>query len=125
MIIPFAKALYLCDGHLGFANQKTDLVGIFNSIRPPAYPHRQKQAVVFAQLIGGLGQIPFFLEVTFPQNGQLIHTTNIHVLSFPRRDKLIQLALTMRGCVFPQPGTYLVELFCAGHWVADTNIALL
>jgi len=26
-IIPFAKALYLCDGHLGFANQKTDLMG--------------------------------------------------------------------------------------------------
>ena len=35
-IIPFAKALYLCDGHLGFANQKTDLMGIFNSIRARA-----------------------------------------------------------------------------------------
>src|SRR5687768_5259348 len=24
-VIPFVKALYLCDGHLGFANKKTDL----------------------------------------------------------------------------------------------------
>ncbi len=38
-ITPVAKALYICDGHIGFANQKTDLMGIFNAIRPPQYPH--------------------------------------------------------------------------------------
>jgi hypothetical protein len=124
-IIPFAKALYLCDGHIGFANRKTDLVGIFNSIRAPAYPHVQQHFVIFAQLIGGLGQIPFYFDVTFPQTGQLVHTTNIHVANFPRRDKLIQLAFTMQRCLFPTPGAYLVELFCDGQWVADTSLELL
>jgi uncharacterized protein DUF6941 len=119
-----AKALYLCDGHLGFANRKTDLVGIFNSIRAPVYPHVQRQFVIFAQLIGGLGQIPFYFDVTFPQTGQLVHTTNTHGVSFPRRDKLIQLAYTMQGCLFPTPGVYLVELFCDGQWVADTSLEL-
>jgi len=65
-IISFAKALYLCDGHLGFANQKTDLMGIFNSIRAPSYPHVQSHFVIFAQLTGGLGQVPFYLDVSFP-----------------------------------------------------------
>ncbi len=124
-IIPFVKALYLCDGHLGFANQKTDLVGIFNSIRAPAYPHLQQHFVIFAQLIGGLGQIPFCFDVTIPQTGQLVQTTNTHVVNFPRRDKLIQLACTMQGCLFPSPGVYLVELFCDGQWVADTSLDLL
>lgn len=124
-VIPFAKALYLCDGHLGFANKKTDLIGVFNSIRATVYPHRQRQFVIFAQLIGGLGQIPFYFDVTFPQTGQLVHTTNTNVLNFPRRDKLIQLVYTLHGCRFPAPGGYLVELFCDGQWVADTTLDLL
>src|SRR4029077_3660824 len=109
----------------GFANQKTDLVGIFNSIRAPAFPHVQQHFVIFAQLIGGLGPMPFYFDVTLPQTGQLVHTTNTHVVSFPRRDKLIQLAYTMQGCSFPAPGVYLIELYCDGQWVADTSLELL
>ena len=124
-ILPFAKALYLCDCHLGFATQKTDLVGIFNSIRAPAYPHVQQHFVIFAQLIGGLGLIPFYIDVTFPQTGQLMHTTNTRIVSFPRRDKVVQLAYTTQGCLFPARGVYLVELFCDGQWVADTSLELM
>jgi hypothetical protein len=72
IIIPFAKALYLCDGHLGFADQKTDLVGIFNSVRPDTYPHVQPHFVIFAQLIGGQGNVPFYFGVTFAQTGKLV-----------------------------------------------------
>jgi len=124
-IIPVVKALYLCDGHIGFPNQKTDLVGIFNSIRPKKYPHIQKQFVIFAQLISGLGQVPFFLDVRYAATGQLVHTTNTQLLHFPHRDKLVQLAYTMRDCPFHQSGRYLVELFCDGQWVADTTLELL
>ena len=85
----------------------------------------QKHFVIFAQLTGGLGQVPFYLDVSFPQTGQLIHTTNAHLLHFPRRDKLVQLAYTMQGCLFPMPGVYLIELFCNGQWVADTPLDLL
>ena len=124
-IIPFAKALYLCEGTIGFANQKTDLIGIFNSIRAPSYPHWQEPFVAFAQLIGGLGQVPFYFDITFPQSGELVSTTNAHVLPFPRRERLVQLAYTFQGCTFPQSGIYLVELFCDGQWVADTTLTLL
>ena len=84
-IIPFAKALYLCDGHIGFQNQKTDLIGLFNAIRPSSYPHRQTQFMIFAKLTGGLGQVPFYIDVTLPQTGQLIHTTQMRLLHFPHR----------------------------------------
>lgn len=124
-IIPYAKALYLCDGHMGYANQKTDLVGIFNAIRPSTFPHAQGQFVIFAQLVGGFGQVPFYFDVTFAQSGQVVYTTNTHRLAFPRRDQLVQLAYTMHGCQFPAPGLYLVELYCDGQWVADTSLDLL
>jgi hypothetical protein len=124
-IIPVAKALYLCDGHIGFANKKTDLMGLFNSIRPNRYPHIQESFVVFAQLISGLGQVPFYLDVRLARTGQLIHTTTTGILHFPHRDKLVQMAYTIQGCRFPQPGIYLVELFCDAQWVADTTLELL
>lgn len=124
-IVPAAKALYLCDGSIGFANQKTDLVGLFNSIRPRRYPHRQKQFVIFAQLISGLGQVPFYIDIRFAATNQLVHTTTTQALHFPHRQKLVQLVYTIQGCRFAQPGIYLVELFCDGQWVADTTLDLL
>lgn len=124
-IIPVAKSLYLCDGHIGLANQKTDLIGIFNAIRPTQYPHGQKHFVIFAQLIAGLGQVPFFFDIRYAADGSLVRTTNARLLSFPHRDKLVQVAYTIRGCMFPRPGLYLIELFCGGQWVADTTLELL
>jgi hypothetical protein len=124
-VIPVAKALYLCDGHIAFPNRKTDLMGIITSIRPASYPHVQKHFVIYAQLISGLGQVPFYFDVRLAASGQLIRTTNIHTLNFPRRDKLVELALTMQGCPFSQRGMYLIELHCNGQWVADTSLELL
>ncbi len=65
LIVPAAQALYLCDGHLGFPGGKTDLMGLFNSIHAPGYPHVQKQFVVFARLLQGLGQVPFYVDIRF------------------------------------------------------------
>ena len=124
-IIPVAKAPYLCDGHIAFLNRKTDLMGIFTSIRPVKYPHIQKHFVIYSQLISGLGQVPFYFDVRFARTGQLIRTTHTHVLNFPHRDKLVELPLTMQGCPFPRPGIYLIELHCNGQWVADTTLELL
>ena len=100
-------------------------MGLFNSIHPSKFPHVQKHFVVFAQLTSGLGQIPFYLDVRFARTGQLIHTTNTQTLTFPHRDKLVQMAYTMQGCVFPQPGMYLIELYCNAQWVADCPVELL
>ena len=124
-ITPVAKSLYLCDGHIGMANQKTDLIGIFNAIRPAQYPHAQRYLVIFAQLIGGLGQVPFYIDVRYAADGTLVHTTSTQGLHFPNRDKLVQMAYTIQGCLFPLPGIYLVELYCNNQWVADTTLELL
>lgn len=125
IIIPTAKALYLCDGCLGFPNQKTDLVGIFNSIRPHRYPHVQTQFVVFAQLTSGLGQVPCYIDIRFAATDDLVHTTGTRTLQFPHRQKLVQLAYTIQACPFARAGIFLVELFCDGQWIADTTLELL
>lgn len=123
-IAPVAQALYLCDGHIGYPGGKTDLVGLFNSIRAPSYPHVQRQFVVFARLHQGLGQVPFYVDICFAPTQQLIHVSNTHTLVFPDRDTVVEMALTLNGVRFPQTGIYLVELFCAAQWVADARIVV-
>lgn len=124
VIVPTVKTLYLCDGHIGFGNQKTDLIGIFNSIRPLSYPHTYEHFVAFAQLLGGLGQVPFYFDIRYAADYSLVQTTSIHLLSFPNRSKLVQLAYTFRDYQFPQSGIYLVELYCDAQWVGDTTLKL-
>jgi hypothetical protein len=123
-ILPFAKAIYLCDGCIGFPNQKTDIVALFNTIRAPIYPHTQKQFVVFAQLCGSLGKVPFYIDVRYAPTGDLIYTTGTNLLNFKNREQVVQLAYTIRDCPFPNPGQYVVELFCDAYWVADTTLKL-
>jgi hypothetical protein len=123
-IVPVAQALYLCDGHIGVAGGKTDLMGLFNSIRATAYPHVQKQFVVFARLLQGLGNVPFYVDIRFASTQQLIHVSSTHTLQFPDRDTMVEMALTLKAVRFAQPGIYLVELFCDAQWAADTTLLL-
>ena len=103
-IIPVAKALYLCDGHIAFPNRKTDLMGIFTSIRPVKYPHIQKHFVIYSQLISGLGQVPFYFDVRFARTGQLIRTTHTHVLNFPPSRQAGRIGSYYAGMPVPPAG---------------------
>jgi hypothetical protein len=55
---------------------------------------------------------------------QLIYTTGTNHLSFPSRTAVVQLAVTIRGCAFPRPGLYFVELFCDNTWVCDATVMM-
>lgn len=124
IILPLAKALYLCDGTIGFPGGKTDLVGLFNSINAASFPHAAKDFVVFAQMNQGLGQVPFYIDIRFAPTNRLMYTSNVHRAQFPNRDMTVQIAYTVPSFKFPQPGLYLVELYCNNQWVADTTLLL-
>lgn len=110
---------------IAFPNQKTDLMAIFDGLRPANYPHTHPQFVVYARPSQGLGDVPFFIEVRYAATQQLVHVTNTNQLHFPHRDKLVEMVMTMKGIPFPKPGLYLVELHCDAQWVADTTLELL
>ena len=125
VILPVAKSLYLCDGHLGSSSRKTDLMGIFDSIRPKdGYPHVRPSFVVFARLAHGLGTIPFRVDIRLATSGQFVAGTLVQQLVFPDRDTIVNMVVTMKGVSFPQPGIFLVELHLDNQWVADTTLEL-
>jgi hypothetical protein len=96
VILPVAKSLYLCDGHLGFTSGKTDLMGIFDSIRSQGgYPHIHPSFVVFARLAQGLGTISFRVDIRFAASGQFVAGTLARQLVFPDRDTIVNMVVTM------------------------------
>jgi len=121
---PTAKAIYLCE-EIDVEGGMTNIYGLFNAIGPVRYPHTQESFICFAQLLGGLGEVPFRFDITRAEDNRLIHLTDVRTLWFPDRTIQVQLAVSINGCVFESPGIYLVELFCDNTWVADTTIRLL
>jgi len=125
-ILPVAKALYLCDYHIGYSDGKVDLYGLFNAIRSQTgFPYTQGRFCVFAQLINGLGSIPFFIDIRFAETDELVWTTEVRQLAFPSRTTVVQLALMIEGCRFERPGLCLLELFCDNTWVCDTQLLIV
>jgi hypothetical protein len=124
VVIPSAKAIYLCE-EVDVEGGMTNLYALFNAIRPKHYPHTQGSFVCFAQLLGGLGDVPFHFDITRAADGRLIDCSEVRPLRFPDRNALLQVAVTIEGCVFETPGVYLVELHCDNVWAADTTILLL
>src|SRR5438132_6804038 len=123
-IVPVSRSLFLYDFHVGYQDGKVDLYGVFNAARPAVYPFTKPRFVVFAQLIGGLGDVPFFIDIRWEGADEGIHTTVVHTLRFPDRTTLMQLALTVEKIRFPEPGVYVVDLFCHNTWMCDTTVTL-
>ena len=121
-IIPVSRSLYLCDFHVGYQDGKVDLYGIFNAIRADSFPLARPRLVVFVQLSGGIGDVPFYFDVRQDGTDVGICTTPIRSMRFSSRTAVIQLAMTIEGVHFPEPGMYVIDLFCHNKWVCDATV---
>lgn len=123
-IVPVSRSLFLCDFHVGYPDGRVDLYGILNAIRPALYPHTRRRLVVFAQLVSGLGDVPFFYEIRRERDDELIRATTERLIHFADRRATIQAVTTIEDVQFPEPGVYVVSLFCHNTWVCDTLLSL-
>lgn len=123
-ITPVAKSVFLCDRCVPQARAKVTLEGLFRGISPPRYPYVHPQFCVFAQLVGGLGNVPVFVDVLYAPQRRLVRTTNIQQLVFPNRQVVMQFAQYIIDCPFDQGGMYLIELFCNNVCVGDVPLHL-
>src|SRR5436305_14462928 len=104
-VVPVAKAMLLCDYHVGYRDGKVDLYGLFNAIRPRnGYPYDRGRFCVFAQLINSLGEVPIFIDIRFAPTDELVYTTQTKPLAFPDRKTVVQLAMTIEGYRLHNPG---------------------
>jgi hypothetical protein len=125
-VFPVAKAVYLCDDVVyDSSSGKIHLVGLLNSVRldeGTALPFHLGKLCVFAQLIDGLGAFAAHVEIVNADTGELIYRTAERTLSFPSRTRLVYANFRILDCSFPQPGIYLVELYCGDQFVDDRQL---
>jgi hypothetical protein len=122
-VVPVAQALYLCE-EIDVEGGALNLYALFNAIRASGFPHTQESFCVFAQLSGGLGEIPAHFDVVRARDDRVVYVSETQRLRFDRRSQLIRLSVTFEGVTFDEPGVYLVQLFCDNTWVADVPFEL-
>jgi hypothetical protein len=124
-IIPMARGLILCDYHIGNPEGKTDVYGIFNGIHSESgFPYYDARFCAFAQLANGPGRIPFHIDVRLAETDELIWTSETNQLTFPNRQRIVQVVQLIEHCTFHRAGLYLVSLFCDNRWICDTPLNL-
>lgn len=124
VILPVPRALFVCDFHVGYQDGRVDLYGIFNALRPAVYPHNRPHFIVFAQLTGGIGDVPFFFDIRRAGADAGLFTTVVRAIRFPTRTAIVQFAMTIERVRFPEAGVYVIDLFCHNTWVCDTTLTL-
>ena len=123
MILPVAKSIYICDWYVASDQGKIDLKGLLNTVHAEhGFPHVHDRLCLFAQLIGDLGKVPFFFDIRAAATGELVHTSGTRHLTFPSRDVIVQVAVTVAGLRFKSSGSYIIDLMCDNTWVADTSL---
>src|SRR5262245_23538579 len=102
-IVPIAKALYLCE-ETDVEGGQINLYALFNTIPAPAFPHTHASFCAFAQLTGGLGEMPVHYDIVRARDERVVDVSETQRLRFDRRTQLIQLATTFEGVRFEEAG---------------------
>ena len=128
-VVPVTKALYLCDDVVEDpSSRKVHLLGTFNALRPPAgatYPYRLGQLCVFAQLAGGVGELPVRLEIVRARDDAVVYAAPERRLRFPSRLTMVSVCFRLRNRPFPEAGVYFVELYARDAFLDDRALLLL
>ena len=83
------------------------------------------RGVCATQLGSALGDIPFFINVISRSRNEEVWATAVRTLHFPNRAVVVQMVLEIQDCLFPEPGSYLLELYCDDVCVTDVPLLLL
>ena len=125
IVLPIARSLVLCDAATVAEAGKVHLSGAFNAIRADRFPHTGTRVVVFAQLTGGVNEVPAYIEVRHANRDEVVYHFGGFTFHFPDRLVVVQSTLVLARCTFPYSGLYTVELFCHNQFVCDTTLRLL
>ena len=126
---PLGKIVYVCDDVFHDpANGKMNVVGAFDAIRVPPegeYAFVLDRLCVLAQFAGGRGEIPFRAVIVDASTGDEVFGSPTYSVTMPGGHVVVTLLIRLEDCPFPNPGTYLVQLFADGEFVDDRRLTLI
>lgn len=121
---PLGIALIVCDQIMTEAiNGKNTLVGVFNSLTAPRFPHQHPALCAFVLLSNGRGTMQMELRCSGPEAGNIVARLAT-VVNFPDPNYVVELKFVFRNLVFPTPGLYSFELLWEDEPLLETRFHL-
>ena len=126
IILPVAKTIYVCDDVVRDpVSGKVSVLNIWETARVKQFPFVLGKLCVFAQFRGGLGEVPFCIEIAHADTGDLIPISARFIVSFKDRITRVDVKCNLTRVVFLSPGTYIVSMYCNEEFVDDQPIRVL
>jgi hypothetical protein len=128
LILPVAKLLYVCDDVIRDPSSgKVSVLNLWEAVRVSAddFPYALGKLCIFAQFRGGLGEVPFHVEIMTADFSELIRQQAKFSVSFRDRLTTYHVKCKLTDVSFPSPGTYIVALFCNNEFVDDQPIRVV
>jgi len=128
-VAPVAKCMYVCDDVIRDPRSgKINLVNLWDAVRVPAdsgFPYCLGKLCAFVWWRDGYGKVSSSVRVVQASTELTIRATKECFLDFERRRQTVFARYTIEECVFPDPGYYLVELYCQDRFVDDQLIHVI
>jgi hypothetical protein len=122
--IPVARGLILCDAvRADPATGKLTLESCFNQLVARSFPASNRAFRVVAFLSDGFGDLTMRIQISHLEGDRTIYRRE-HQLRFPDRVVEVRYTYQVVGCVFPDAGTYEVELFADDEPLSATVFRL-
>jgi hypothetical protein len=126
LIRPAAKVVYVCDDVVGDPETgKVSLLNLWDTVRvaaADAFPYKLPKVCVFAWWRDGLGQVRTRIDIVQASSNDVVRRTDDCVIEFEDRTTSVFAKYKLKGCTFPGPDYYYVELYCEDRFVDDQLI---
>ncbi len=123
--IPVARGLILCDAvRVDPTTGNVSLENCFNQLVAKSFPASNRAFRVVAFLSDGFGELTMRVQISHLEGERTIYRRE-HALRFTDRVVEVRYSFQVVGCVFPQAGTYEVELFADQEQVSATAFRLV
>jgi hypothetical protein len=129
LVKPVAKQMYVCDDVVSDpASGKVSILNLWDTVRIPThktFPYQLAKVCVFVWWRDGSGKVRSGIDVVQAANAKLVRRTKDYILEFTNRFDSLYARYKVEKCVFPEPGYYLVELYCEDEFVDDQMIHVI
>ena len=129
VLLPVGKIVYVCDDVITDpVSHKPSVLNIWEIVRVPAeasFPYTLGTLCLVALMRDGQGEVRFRVDVVRADTTDVIRRSKDYPVRFVDRQRSTLVAIRLKEVIFPQPGAYLVELFCDGAFVDDLPISVL
>ena len=122
-VLPIVKSVFLCDDvAIDQQTGKPSVTGLFNSLRVEFLAGAVSvidEFCVFAEFVGGIAPATVRIEITRARTNTVVVRTTDRTLRFRGRHTTLAVSFRIENLAVPEPGVYLVELYCNDVFVDD------